>query len=56
MWLIMDWYDNKFWWFVKDDKIDCIEGQMRMVIEGYFFVESVWIIFNEEFIILGMVS
>ena len=52
----MDWYDNKPWWLVKDDKIDCTEGQMRMATDGYFSVESARIISNEEPTISGMVS
>lgn len=56
MWLLLDWYDNKNWWLVKDDEVDCTEEQMRKAVEGYFSIESARIVSNNQPTVSGMVS
>ncbi|KAL9973235.1 hypothetical protein ACROYT_G019659 [Oculina patagonica] len=56
MWLLIDWYDNKKWWLVKDDEVDCTEEQMRKATEGYFSIESARIVSNKLPTVSGMTS
>ena len=56
MWLLLDWYDNKQWWLVKDDEVDCTAEQMARAVEGYFSIESARIVSSKEPTISGMVS
>lgn len=56
MWLLLDWYDNKKWWLVKDGEIDCTEEQMKQAVEGYFSIESARIVPNKLPTVSGMVS
>lgn len=56
MWLLLDWYDNKKWWLVKDNEIDCTEEQMKQAVEGYFSIESARIVPNKLPTVSGMVS
>ena len=56
MWLLLDWYDNKRWWLVKDNEVDCTEEQMRKAVEGYFSIESAKIVSNNQPTVSGMVS
>ena len=56
MWLLLDWYDNKQWWLVKDDEVACTEEQMSKAVEGYFSIESARIVSDNKLTISGMVS
>lgn len=56
MWLLLDWYDNKKWWLVKDDEVDCTGEQMRKAVEGYFSIESARIVSNKLPTVSRMVS
>ena len=56
MWLLLDWYDNKKWWLVKDNEIDCTEEQTKQAVEGYFSIESARIVPNKLPTVSGMVS
>ena len=56
MWLLLDWFDNKQWWLVKDEKVDCTQEQMNQAAEGYFSIESARIVSNNKTTISGMVS
>lgn len=56
MWLLLDWFDNKQWWLVKDEKVDCTQEQMSQAAEGYFSIESARIVSNNKTTISGMVS
>ena len=56
MWLLLDWYDNKQWWLVKDDEINCTPEEMNKVAEGYFSIESARIVSSNTPTISGLVS
>lgn len=56
MWLLLDWYDNKKWWLVKDNEVDCAEEQMRKAVDGYFSIESARIVSNNQPTVSGKVS
>ena len=56
MWLLLDWYDNKQWWLVKDGEVDCTEEQMSQAVQGYFSIESARIVSNREPTISKFVS
>lgn len=56
MWLLLDWYDTKKWWLVRDDNIDCTQEEMSRAAEGYFSIESARIVSNNEPTVSGMVS
>lgn len=56
MWLLLDWYDNKKWWLVKDNEVDCTEEQMRKTVDGYFSIESARIVSNNQPTVSGKVS
>jgi len=56
MWLLLDRYDNKKWWLVKDDDVDCTEEQMKKAVEGYFSIETARIVSNKLPTVSGMVG
>ena len=56
MWVLLDLYDNKQWWSVKDDQINCTPEQMNKAAEGYFSIESARIVASSTPTISGLVS
>ena len=56
MWLLLDWYDNKRWWKVKDNEVICTVEQMTKAVEGYFSIESARIVSNKEATVAKIVS
>lgn len=56
VWVLVDWYDNKQWWSVKDDQIKCTPEQMNKAAEGYFSIESARIVSSNTPTISGLVS
>lgn len=40
VWLLLDWYDNKAWWLMKDHHVDCTQDQLTRATNGYFSIEN----------------
>lgn len=56
VWVLLDLYDNKQWWSVKDDQINCTPEQMNKAAEGYFSIESARIVASSTPTISGLTS
>lgn len=56
MWLLLDWYDNKPWWQVKDIEVRCTVEEMTKAVDGYFSIESARIVSNKEATVAKIVS
>ena len=56
MWLLLDWYDNKPWWQVKDIEVRCTVEEMTKAVDGYFPIESARIVSNKEATVAKIVS
>ena len=56
VWILLDWYDNKQWWLINDNQVDCTPEQMDKAVKGYFSIESARIVSSNAPTLSGLVS
>ncbi|XP_068718717.1 gamma-aminobutyric acid type B receptor subunit 2-like isoform X2 [Montipora capricornis] len=56
VWILLDWYDNKQWWLINDNQVDCTPEQMDKAVDGYFSIESARIVSSNAPTLSGLTS